>query len=64
MKFENNPMYGKQHSKETKRKISKAKNGKLIARYDLSGKLIDIKYNFEYVEMGFNHANIFSCWQG
>ena len=55
---------GKQHSEETKRKMSKAQKGSLIERWNKNGKLIDIKYRFEYVEMGFNSGHISSCCKG
>lgn len=55
-------------SEEHKHKISEAmkgKNiGKLIERWSKDGILIDIKYQFEYVEMGFNKGNIYSCCKG
>lgn len=61
---ENNHNYGKHHSEETKQKISEANKGSLIERWSKDGKLIDIKYQFEYVEMGFNAGNISSCCKG
>lgn len=38
--------------------------GYLIARYTLHGVLIDIKYNFEYKELGFDKGNISKCCNG
>ena len=38
--------------------------GSLIARFDLEGDLIDMKYHFEFVQMGFNSGNIYSCCKG
>lgn len=35
--------------------------GSLIERWSLNGKLIDIKYQFEYIELGFNYQNISRC---
>ena len=35
-----------------------------IERYDLNMNLIDIKYQFEYVEMGFNAGHISDCCRG
>ena len=63
-KGENNPMYGKYHTEKTKNKISEAKKGSLIERWSKDGKLIDIKYRFEYVEMGFTGSNISNCCKG
>lgn len=37
---------------------------KLIVRYDLNMNLIDIKYQFEYVQMGFHASAISSCCKG
>lgn len=61
----------KTRSEEAKKKISEAKKGKnhpnlgqLVARYSLDGELIDIKYNFEFVEMGFDRGNISHCCKG
>ena len=43
----------------------KGKNvGKLIERWNKNGKLLDIKYQFEYVEMGFHAGSISSCCKG
>ena len=74
MKGENHPMYGKHLSEEAKQKISenhadmKGKNnpslGRLIERWDKLGNLLDIKYNFEYVKMGFKQASISKCCKG
>lgn len=55
---------GKTLSEEHKRKLSESHKGKLIARYDLNMNLIDIKYNFEYFQMGFERQNIASCCNG
>lgn len=65
---------GKQKSEKTKHKISenhadvKGKNnpnlGKLIERWNKDGVLIDIKYQFEYGEMGFERRNVSSCCKG
>ena len=38
--------------------------GSLVARYSLDGELIDVKYNFEYKQMGFEHQNISACCKG
>ena len=72
MKGENNPNYGKKLSEETKRKISEAKKGEksymlgsLIVQVDkLTNKIVNVKYNFEFVEIGFNSGNISSCCKG
>lgn len=62
------PLYGKHHSEETRAKQSEAHKGKpkgqLIDRYTLDGTLIDTKYHFQYVQMGFNKGNISSCCKG
>ena len=63
-KGENNHMYGKKLSKEDKIKKSKAIGASLIERWDKKGNLIDIKYQFEYKEMGFDAANIRRCCLG
>lgn len=64
MKNENHWMYGKHHTEESKKKISESKNGKpigcLIDRYK-NKTLIDTKYWFEYVEMGFDGGAISAC---
>ena len=44
-----------------KKKGKPIKQSKLIERYDLNGSLIDIKYQFEYVQMGFSQAIIGDC---
>lgn len=54
----------KNMSEETKRKMSEAKGGKLIARYGLDGKLIDVKYQFEFVKDGFYSSGITFCCNG
>ena len=72
---DNHPLYGKHHSYDAKCKISESMKGKyvgenhprlgqLIARYDLNMKLIDIKYNFEYKQMGFYSSHITNCCKG
>lgn len=55
----------------TKENYSKAKKGEnhpmlglLIERWSKDGKLLDIKYQFEYVKMGFNSGHISSCCRG
>lgn len=35
--------------------------GFLVERYTLNGELIDIKYNYEFVEMGFDSGAISNC---
>lgn len=66
---------GKTLSDEHKRKMSEAMKGKykgenhpnlgkLIDRFTLDGKYIDTHYQFEYVQMGFNHGNIYNCCKG
>ena len=45
-------------------RMSESKKGKLIARYDLEMNLIDVHYNFEYVQLGFNKNGISSCCNG
>ena len=59
---------GNQLSEETKRKMSKSWKGKpkggLIERWSLDGKLLDVKYNFEYVQDGFHRSAISSCCRG
>lgn len=55
---------GKTLSEEHKRKISEAGKDKLICRFDLEGNLIDIKYNCDYVKMGFTSSNISKCCNG
>lgn len=56
---------GKKLSNETKEKLSKLHKGKpkgkRIVRYDINGCYIDVKYRFEYVNMGFYGSNISSC---
>ena len=39
-------------------------NSRLIKRLDKDGNLIDVKYNFEYVKMGFDKGNISACCRG
>lgn len=48
---------GNQNGKGNKNKAQ----GNLIARYDKQGNLLDIKYNYEYVKMGFNASKITDC---
>ena len=63
---------GKKHSKETKEKISKALKGEnsphlvsLIVQVNkLTNKVVSVKYNFEFVEMGFDHGSISHCCKG
>lgn len=63
---------GKKLSEEHKRNLSKALKGKntginnpnvgqLIERWDKQNNLIDIKYRFEYVEMGFDGSDVQRC---
>lgn len=52
---------GKKTSTKTKEKMSKTRNWKLVARFDLNMNLIDIKRQFEFVEMGFNKQSISDC---
>ena len=66
-----NTKKGKHHTKETKQKMSESRKGennsnlgKLIERWDKNGNLIDIKYNFQYVEMGFSKSSICMCCKG
>lgn len=54
---------GKKHSEETKQKISQANKGSLIERWK-DNILIDIKYQFEYVKLGFNSGSISNCCRG
>lgn len=64
-KGENNPYYGKKHSEETKGKISEAMIGSLIVQVDkLTNKVVNVKYNFEFGEMGFHSGHISSCCKG
>lgn len=73
-KGENNPMYGKHHSEETRAKQSETMKGKnkgknnpqatLVDRFDKQGNYIDTKYQFEYVQLGFNKSGISSCCKG
>lgn len=51
----------------TANKTRKGKNNPcatLVDRFDKQGNLIDTKYNFEYVAMGFNAGAISSCCKG
>lgn len=59
MKGENHGMYGVHRYG-----LESPNLGRLIARYTLDGKLLDIKYNFEYSVMGFNKGNISLCCKG
>ena len=71
-KGENHPFYGKKHSEKSKRKISEANKGEnnprlgsLIVQVDkLTNKVVSVKYNFEFGEMGFNKGSISSCCRG
>lgn len=59
-------MIGKteEEMKEFREKVSGKNNGKLgklIDCYDKDGNLLYTKYNFQYVEMGFNETLISSC---
>ena len=59
---------------EISRKISKANKGNftgeknpratLVDRFDKEGNYIDTKYQFEYVQLGFNAGNISLCCKG
>lgn len=53
----------KKHCSETNKG---EKNGRatLVDRFDKQGNYIDTKYNFEYVEMGFNRTCITDCCRG
>lgn len=59
---------GRQRTTETRKKIGKSHRGKpkgkLIERWDKKGNLIDIKYQFEYVAMGFTQSAISFCCTG
>lgn len=57
----NNPLTKECHRKK---RTGISSNKHLIARYDLDMKLIDIKYQFEYVEMGFSRTSIWRCCTG
>ena len=59
MKGENHPMYGIHRYGKDNPNL-----GSLVERWSKDGKLIDIKYQFEYVEMGFNQGHIYSCCKG
>lgn len=48
---------GKKLSEEHKNKIKK----RLVCRYDINGKLLDILFQSDYGKMGFNVGNIGSC---
>lgn len=72
---ENNPMYNKHHSEETRAKMKKnhydckGKNhpqATLIDRFTPDGVCVDTKYQFEYVAMGmgFTASGISSCCTG
>lgn len=71
-KGENHPNYGKKHSEETKQKMSEANKGKnnsnlgsLIVQVDkLTNRVVNVKYNFEFVEMGFYCGHISKCCKG
>lgn len=54
------------HSESMKGKNKGEKHGRaiLIDRFTLDGQYIDTKYQFEYVQMGFNQGNISSCCRG
>ena len=63
---------GKQLSEETKQKMSEVKKGEnnsnlgsLIVQVDeLINRIVNVKYNFEFVEMGFQSACISKCCRG
>lgn len=55
-KGEKNPMYGKHRYGKDAPNL-----GSLIERWNKDGELLDIKYQFEYVQMGFNSGNISLC---
>ena len=70
-----NSKKGKSFSDKHKQNLSKSRKGKnkgrnnynlglLIERWDKNGNLIDIKYQFEYVEMGFDQSSISKCCKG
>ena len=62
---ENHPMYGKKRPEHSER--IKGKNhpcATLADRFDKQGILIDTKYHFEYVQMGFNASSISRCCKG
>ena len=61
---ENAPMYGKLHSEESKKKISKSKRKIIVVRYSLDGILIDINYQYIYEKMGFDRSSIRRCCTG
>lgn len=46
-------------------RINKKDRSPLIDRFDMDGKvLIDVKYQWQYVEMGFDGSSIFKCCNG
>lgn len=67
-----NPYAGKTDEElaEIRKKQSEAHKGEknpratLVDRFDKQGNYIDTKYQFEYVQMGFNAGNIYSCCKG
>lgn len=61
-KNSNNPLTKENYSKA--KKGNKNALGQLIERWSKDGVLIDIKYQFEYVQMGFNQGHISSCCKG
>lgn len=58
---QNNSLTKKRH---TKQRTGISSNGQLIARYDLNMNLIDVKYQFEFVQMGFSRSTIWRCCVG
>ena len=61
VKGENHPSWNTKHTKEAREKMSKGRGYKMVDRFTLDNIYIDTKYQFEYVEMGFNCANMSSC---
>lgn len=62
---EYNNNYGTRNKRiSSKMKYRKNNLKKLIARYNISWELIDIKYQFEYTEMGFSKQGIYQCCYG
>ena len=70
MKGENNPMFGKHHTEETKQKISEAKKGKPL--YNIHVPILQYTLDGEFIrewesattaskELGINQGNICSC---
>ena len=58
-----NNLLTRKHNSEANKDKSRNK-GSLVTRYDLNMNLIDLKYQYEFVQMGFDAGSISRCCKG